>query len=356
MSQLTRIFIVAFAFFMLPGPLCGQSGVLLGLFERLPNQSTGKTVLPRLRSLWIAPRATGLSPIELPALAVPRSDGWWLLGITRKCSDYCDSGWSEAEELWAKKGMQKAALTQAERHCQALFRKGPRKEEWRLSGETTQDITFVSPDWISLTTREDEHEPCELRGGRSSTFKKVYPFDQRDQQVDFESLLGPSSEQNYSAALEAVRSDPKLVEQQCAILPQEDVPAEGDWSIARGHGSWIALAYEDVNYDCSFEAEIKQPVPQKITGPDKLLLPWPVLVQNIPKIVDAISSPSADLVVAVLPTELQVYSVSGAHLDKKLGTVEIGKNENIVMIQWATGRNVARWTADLTTVRAALAK
>jgi hypothetical protein len=88
--------------------------------------------------------------------------------------------------------------------------------------------------------------------------------------------------------------------------------------------------------------EIEPRLPVAVTGHDTLVMPWTSIVAAVPRAIDAFSSPAADMLIVVAPSELQVFEVRGQSLGEKLVTVPAGQ---VVMIQWALGRNVARWTA-----------
>jgi hypothetical protein len=87
--------------------------------------------------------------------------------------------------------------------------------------------------------------------------------------------------------------------------------------------------------------EIQQPLPLAITGHDTLSMPWTSIVAAAPQATDAFSSPAGDILIVVAPDELQVFGTRGRSLGQKLVTVPAGR---VIMIQWALGRNVARWT------------
>lgn len=280
--------------------------------------------------------------LTVNALPVPRKSGWSLLRIDRTASEYCESGYKDDESLVIKAAGGKTATRASDKPEVPT-----NKEDYTLSAETTVDITFVSPEWISVTTNNGDHEPCEPRGGRSFTNKTVNSLDDLDRPVSLTDLLPKGSEEAYDAALKSVKGNARKMSEQCGIPPQQQTEAKGDWSITRARGKWVPMAFEDINYDCMIEAEMKVKLPVAITGPDGLPFAWKAVREKVPTAVDAIASPTEEAVVVVLPSELRVYSIKGNTLGDMLSAIPISPSERIIMTQWATGKNVARWTSDL---------
>ena len=83
---------------------------------------------------------------------------------------------------------------------------------------------------------------------------------------------------------------------------------------------------------------------------DALTPAWNAIVRAVPDLVDAVSSPSGDLVVALKGREgvreLLVFAPAGGRLGTPKATIPIEYGV-FVMAEWATGRSVARWTTEL---------
>lgn len=144
-----------------------------------------------------------------------------------------------------------------------------------------------------------------------------------------------------SAANELRRTDPS-----CPALDDSGPFDElSDWSIDRRAGQWRASAFFQPGLaDCQYANEIQSPLPISVTGSDVLALPWARITAAVPQATDAFSSPAGDMVIIVVPGELQFFDLHQRALGRKLLSVPA---ERVVMIQWALGRHVARWTNTL---------
>jgi hypothetical protein len=71
-----------------------------------------------------------------------------------------------------------------------------------------------------------------------------------------------------------------------------------------------------------------------------------VLAKQQKGLVDAFTSPRGDLVIARTGDSLFVHLASGAKVGRRIGALPF-TGRQIVMIQWATGRSVARWNQEI---------
>jgi len=351
---------------LVPRPVEAQrSGVLVGL-------STGRT-------LWIAPDANGgIRVLERDGvLVVPRKTGFWKTGFTkaetppdtltypppdrepdstqmwwgRACNpDICHDWFALA--LWAAPidhPTPRADYPSDDFRNDLIWTL--RREGGSLSGE----VTFLSPDYISLT------EHYEFNGSASGTHGHIVSLDSLGLEPF---ILGLGEE---------VAGDPIAIDSALAAGflrectrqyrtsddvdgPDMDDLGEAEWSryIARKNGQWRLYWLFTVSggggRGARFSCELPYRLPVAVVGRDRLTPAWNAIARAVPELVDAVSSPSGDLVVALRGREggreLLVFAPAGGRLGTAKATIPIEYGE-IVMAEWATGRSVARWTAEL---------
>jgi hypothetical protein len=99
--------------------------------------------------------------------------------------------------------------------------------------------------------------------------------------------------------------------------------------------------------DCQLLPVVDVALGGALTGHDVLRPRWDVLAKQHKGLVDAFSSPRGDLVIARTADSLFVHLGDGAKVGRRIGAIPFTARQ-IVMIQWATGRNVARWNQEIT--------
>jgi hypothetical protein len=72
---------------------------------------------------------------------------------------------------------------------------------------------------------------------------------------------------------------------------------------------------------------------------------------RLPDVIDAHFSPAGPWLLAVTGKQLRIHA--GVESGKSVRTLPLKKYEKVVMVEWATGSNVARWTAEVRRLRAA---
>jgi hypothetical protein len=204
-------------------------------------------------------------------------------------------------------------------------------------------ITFVSPDFVAVSRVKGQSEECEPRGYHSYASATVRRLDSIDTPIGYASVAGAWARPSVLRQAEP--------DSGCHDLDFSDLSGElSDWLIERRAGRWQARTFFQPGLaDCMYTNEIQQLLPLAATGHDTLVMPWTSIVAAVPQATDAFSSPAADMLVVVAPGELQIFEVRRRSLGQKLVTVPAGQ---VVMIQWALGRNVARWTTALSQIAA----
>lgn len=303
-----------------------ESGVLLGL--RSLSESHG----PAYRTLWITAED---GAAELVAegwdLLVPRKTGFWRVGIER----LMDEQWSE-DMLWAVPAGEEPNFP-------------PLSYDEGCEGGYWQQILFAGNDYISVELESSGY--CE---------GAAHPWDAS--WLEVASLDDLQKEQGcipISACFGEGANAQLLVaaEQYCAGLSEEeremleDQPGDCSWGLIRRRGQWVLrgrLQYSSEacrGHFADFDVPIKPP--KKLVSHDMLHPSWKQVKAKVPGAVDACSSPAKDLLVVFTKETLTVHPVTGDVIGAASLTVELLSGEAAVMIQWAEGKHVARWTGEI---------
>jgi hypothetical protein len=345
-----------------------ESGLLIGL-------SSGRT-------LWIAPRLGTLQVAATKqALLIPRADGFWWTGRERRCtvSEYNGEGVnidagifvSRVDALWLTRAGDTARVTLDGTDCADAERDAMRRRavaataqadsaaargdstglaESRLDtlnvpedidcSRNTQRITFASPSALSVETRYVVTEYCSPGKYYTSGSNAVIPFDTA-QRVTLRPVL--------SDAQWAELTKPPSDSSACGF-EEERTPGHLDsaWAVVRSHGKWVAGFFIDGPIVCRGGEESNGgsefELPASFTGSNALPVEWEELEKRIPQLRDAAASPSGRQIVMLAGDTLSIVSVRGGKLGKSLLKVAVGSLEELVMVRWATGRELAEWT------------
>jgi hypothetical protein len=107
----------------------------------------------------------------------------------------------------------------------------------------------------------------------------------------------------------------------------------------------MARAFVQEHAACQYEAPITGTLPSLLTGHDTLALSWAQILRAVPEATDAFSSPQGDTLIVAIKNEMQVFELAQGVMGRRLTT--FAAEGDVVMIQWALGANVARWTKAL---------
>ena len=320
-----------------------QSGVAIGLYASQFDEANDQSAKPpsEFREIWIAWDGKNLEIQNLPMLMVPRSDGWWRMGATKSCEESCEGAYWETENYWIVRGAVPPAA-KAGSGCSRFEKKSRGKaRSYVVTGQTYDMLNFVSPDWISWTDYGHGHEPCDYRG-----FDWNYDFRvgklSYSKPIGFSEVMG----EDESAVMKKVIVDslPKGPLPERDSCPEDPDADELQWSIGRKNGAWRADAHMDSPI-CPLDGFMDLDLPRKMVGPTMPGDEWSDLAKKIPGTIDAMKSPAGDLLVIQVPSQLRIFAMTGENPGALLKTIPLDeKKYRIVMIEWATGRNVDRWS------------
>ena len=326
-----------------------QSGVLIGTSSPAGYET-----------LWIVRHASRPVHATIPDLLVPRADGWWRLGTAPICS----TGGPETESmdvLWRARADSAPVISEI---CHELprgelplpiyaedsvTRDSLAKEIVRCSWSRIE-IKFVSPEYLAVGERSGQTEECEPRGGRWYQSYYVSRFNGDSSlalsrfavaRVDSIARLALARE-----ARELAKDDmcERVVE---GFNADELLEIGAAWYPSRGTGRWMPVLMEELgNGECQLLPVVDVALNAALTGHDSLRPSWSVLARQLKGVSDAFASPRGDLVIVRAADSLFVHAGAGEKLGRRIGAVPFRERE-IVMIQWATGRNVARWNKEI---------
>jgi hypothetical protein len=331
-----------------PGALA-QSGVLIGVSSPAGYET-----------LWIVRDASRPLHATIPALLVPRADGWWRLGTV----PICPTGGPEGESmdvLWRAPADSTPVISEI---CHELPRgelplpiyvedsaaaDSARKELVRCSWSRIE-IKFVSPEYLAVGERSGQTEECEPRGGRWYQSYYVSHFNGDSSLALAELALSSVDSIGRSALAAAAKALAK--DEVCTNIVQgfnanELLEIGAEWFPTRAGGRWIPVLMEELGTgECQLLPDVDVGLSRAFTGHDVLRPSWSALTRQMKGLLDAFASPSGDLVIVRATDSLFVYMGEREKLGRRIGAVPFSGRE-IVMIQWATGRNVARWNQEI---------
>lgn len=326
-----------------------QSGVLIGV-----SKPDG------YETLWIVRDASRPVLATIPGLLVPRADGWWRIGTAPICPTGGPEGQS-MDVLWRVRADSAPVISEI---CHdiprgelpiplyaedSVARDSLAKELVRCSWSRI-DIKFVSPEYLAVGERSGQTEECEPRGGRWYQSYYVSRFN-GDSSLALSQVA--VSRVDSLARLALAREATQLAKDEMCqgvvegFNPDELLEIGAAWFPSRAGGRWMPVLMEQLGpVYCQLLPIVDVALSATLTGHDSLRLAWSALARQVKGLNDAFGSPSGDLVVVRAADSLFVHFGAGEKLGRRIGAVPFRERE-IVMIQWATGRNVARWNKEI---------
>jgi hypothetical protein len=327
------------------------SGVLIGVHRPGMDEQPDSA---RYETLWIARTPGGVRRATVSELLVPRADGFWRVGVAATCVR--DPQW-RIDRLWMEKASTPPVVQEG---CpavpaSAVLFAGDSADRAALDTMTVVcaieniEITFITGNFIGAEHYVAQTEDCEPRGGRYDVTPVVTRW-ASDSSLALPAVAGPRAESPLVRATHlALRKAPEecsdfAVDTTNFEWAQSDV---GSWYVARDRGRWRAHVFGHVyGSDCSFDAPVDLSLPRSFTGHDVLRPSWATIRRAVPKAVDAVASPNGDMVVVITGDSLSAFAGSGTKLGARLLARPFA-HQRVVMVQWATGANVARWDAEV---------
>jgi hypothetical protein len=300
-------------------------GVLLGL--RAMTQS-GTTY----RTLWMTSQN---GEVDLTAegedILIPRKSGFWKLGVRR----LMDEQW-QTDAVWAIPAAEKPFLPILG------YDEGCEGSEWTF-------LLFVGNDYVSFERESGGY--CEGAAHPwAVNWLEVLPIDDIQAEggcVPLSECVGEGANTQLLIAAEQYRAE--LTEEEREMLEAE--PTDCSWGLIRRRGQWVLRGR--LRYSCEayrghyadFDIALKPPA--SLVSHDELHPSWEKVKAKVPAAVDAFSSPGRNLLVVLTEHTLTVHPVAGDDIGESVHTLTLNEEEAAVMIQWAEGEHVHRWTEEV---------
>ena len=333
--------------------------LILGLaFVRDADAAVGGVLVglghgTRYRTLWLRMQGEDLHlAAELPGLVVPRSTGFWRVGVYEhvppqprgKVRDWVErEPWNSCESsirLWSVPAGTRpvVAVLHPNEVCPAIACPSDGTGEY---GFDFGSVTFASPEFVSFVGGNvpegtQTYDPLVLEEVRRIT--SIH----RGGVTEGIDLLGPAmtgAHDTLCAAECRGTSDREICWEGCSSTTR--------WHIVRRNGAWRVRVAADGRGPNGWNGiELDVILPETLVGPDKLEHSWPEIAARFPEAIDAFSAPGGVPSVIVMPNEL-IALRSLAKKSTRESRVPLRDREPIVMIQWAEVREADRWSTQL---------
>lgn len=257
-------------------------------------------------------------------VAVPRAKGWWKLDLlTRRQNSF------EESILFAYDASKPA-------------KEPPFQFDEGCENSTKELLLFVGPDHYSKEVSSNGF--CQGAAHPwSSVLLATVALDagNASESLPIDKLLGKEVFDAWASAADKAHRGKKQREKACL-----DEARPEEWALVRQKGQWIVRG--ELNYlseACRGKHEyfsVESTLPARLTGPNALPQPWSKYASGRSLLTDVVVSPSRRLSALLTADQLELRAD-----DKAIARLEEAKM-SVVLAQWATGANAARWRAELT--------
>ncbi len=323
------------------------------------------------RTLWIAwPNDSARIVTEKPHLLVPRDDGMWWAGVVTRCVvEEGGGGWVEdtifigrTDRVFVTRAGEEARVEldgttcdETEREVLDLRTKARKPappdsaaaEDEHLNPETfyctinARRITFASPTALSIEARHRDTEFCNPARYSTSGANIVREFTSRTRLP-----LHPLLPADVSARLDSI-----FIDREGFVYFADDPAANIDsaWGMRRQQGAWSARIWIDgpIVARGGQETEEGPLLPSSFTGDAPLPIAWAELVRQVPEARDTFASPTGEYILVQKRDSLLLFRMTDKQLGAPLLRVNIGYDEELAMVRWATRGETRKWNATL---------
>lgn len=278
-----------------------RSALVIGTRTDSKFGSQGATV-SAYRTILVVPESAGLTvAAEGPGLYMPYKQSFWKIDASTEEA----TGWQQLEAVKLTPGRQ------------------PQKQEAKETEGLSEKLLFAGNNYVSIL------QTASIPGdsGKSGTYAWVKNFDQ---------LLSSRSGQPFDPDKEP---HVKLGEWLGSGGTEEQ------WAIVRREGQWKPEkpASGKGAADLAKWQPLGVALPELIVSYDALGLTWDQIRQFDPDAIDAFTSPTDDLLVAVSKEKIVIYPFRQADPASKALTLPLSNGESIVMVQWGMNSYIPRW-------------
>jgi hypothetical protein len=270
---------------------------------------------------------------------VPRASGFWRVAVIRRCAlpDAADP--DDLDRVHCYDSLWTAPIRQPI---------PPVIEAW-VQPCTTEyyDLHFASPSYIALSSRLWQSD-CAARGF-SDTYRSWVRTYETESGVAFASLGAGAGAAYQAAARRALNVGTGLDEPEPQGSTCEAEPLEQrGWRIERDSAQWRAVVFQQQGSElCQLQHPVDWRMPAAVVGYREPPVGWPVVTRLEPDARQAFAAPGGALLVVVVPDGIRLYAMDAAQQGTRL--LELPARR-VVMVQWAIGRSVARWSGTLASI------
>lgn len=280
------------------------------------------------------------------------STGFWRLGLLGSCAEEPHKTADDqiegvetvfGDDLWAAPlGVTPKVRIELKNWLGVPVQVGPCKSrEVYCSVDQRIAINWIWPEYVSLNRGTESGCGAHPDGSVGYTVERI---DRLGSELTIGEVLGHAIERRFERALTAAAKQSA----ECSEPPQFQ-PAS--WRIFRVPGGWKPEGWSDTHRLCGYGVDFTVDVDlSRITGRKTDQARWRALKHRIPELTDAQFSPDGRWIVATTDTELLFLdAVAPNH---PAARIPLSVSDSVVMIEWATGANVARWSAVVQRARA----
>jgi hypothetical protein len=326
-------------------------GVLIGIQRHGSDSITDSQPWSAgsLRTVWVPLDQTSLSTrvatVDLSYLLIPRRSGFWQAGLAGTCEaetvtdiDNKPIGIAVtvSDYFWAAPAGSPGSIhvRSASDTAGSCGTKRPRCEnDYRTT------LYWVWPDYVSLDA--SERSECGVHPDFDAGYA-IRSLDSLETAKSITDILGAAADAPVKAAFgRALREQESLAGAHCD-LDQTRPPL---WRIERKNGQWTAKGWQDTPRSCGYGIDFEVNLDlSPITGRKDDAARRQQLQKRIPNLTDAHFSPGGAWSLVAAGKQLMILHSDS---DKPAVTLRLSNHETLIMVEWATGRNVARWTAEV---------
>ena len=373
-----RLHFLAVILLLFAADCFAQSGLLLGL-KGMDAASPPFEPSFTYRTIFIRSEGNTITVLDAPDLLVPRANGFWRVGGMRTCTPLLDEedGYvavNLADELWAVP-VEKAPTVSTAETCADARReatKAARRVQDSLpAGERlsifvnpnasceydSATITFVNPSVVATGMRVNYDcgmHPDAIMHSSVASLDDWYPWPHEEgpPSIAFSSVVPDGGRQLFDNAAKESGVHWSTAAEGPAC-PFESSP-DTEWLIYHDQGRWVPQGYVATHRLCGYgnQFPLRAELPASLVGANRMAIPFPALKEEIPDLVDAVSSPDGQLLVVLTAEAGRIYRPHDGQIGPPLASFHLARyGKEVVMTEWSYGGHTARWENEVRQIR-----
>lgn len=298
-------------------------GVYLGIKSKIIEEDSGTQTGEKYKTLYIEFKDGKLEPIkDKNEIIAPRMNGIWSINKkTAEINNYHNE-YFETHPIDGKNEKENIKNSQKE-----------------IKENDYRSINYVGNDYIATEVYKGENF-----NGIYNKYE-VVPIDNINSDLPivisdiFSSEANEVFKQTYEKLMATLSE--KGLEKYSTYINYSN------FSVKRNKGKWnivgkISPDYNQGGEGHDFSLNIKSS--KKLINYDSLLIPWKTLKSQVPLAKDAFTSPNNRIAIVVTNDKILVYEIQNSQIgDTPLTSIDISKNDEIIMSEWCIGEYVDKW-------------